>query len=141
MGVSSSKPSVQRQHFYNMPLHEARKALSAHLSKDLRVKLGIRAFPLRKGDTVTVMRGSFKGKNGKIKELNYSKCEVMMEGMTRKKLSGKEVAVPMQASNLMITELELTDKKRVESLERKGKGKHTQAEAKNETHKKGKGDQ
>ncbi|MDO8427599.1 MAG: 50S ribosomal protein L24 [Candidatus Diapherotrites archaeon] len=124
--IQSGKPSSQRKFFYSKPLHLAKKNLSSHLSKELREKFGVRAFTLHKGDTVEIMRGSFKGKKGKVHTVNYSQKNVIVEGIVRKKVSGQEVAVPLQASNLRLMELELTDKKRIESLERKGKHKKTE---------------
>ena len=121
--IASSKPSSQRGFFYNKPLHLARKDLSSHVSKELHEKLGIRAFTLRKGDTVQIVRGSFKGKKGKIQKVNYIQRTVQVEGIVRKKVSGQEVLVPLKASNLVIEEMDLTDKKRIESLDRKGKSK------------------
>jgi len=47
-------------------LHQLKRNVMAHLSKDLRQKYNLRSAPIRKGDTVKVMRGSAKGMTGKI---------------------------------------------------------------------------
>lgn len=92
----------------------ARKELSGHLSKELRKEVGRRSLELRKGDTVKVMRGDKArvGKQGKVIGFRTSKRQVLIEGITRKKMSGKEVAVPFRASNLMIVAIEEKDQRR-----------------------------
>ena len=112
----SSRPAKQRKWRFNAPSHSRRILLSAHLSKDLRKKHGRRAFPLRKGDDVKVMIGKFKGKSGKILEINTYKLKVFVDGMQNTKKDGSKYSVPMDPSNLMITTLALEDKKRVQAI-------------------------
>ena len=56
----------KRKYLANAPLHLRHKFLSANLNKKLRGKYGTRNVPLRKGDTVKIMNGEFKGKEGKV---------------------------------------------------------------------------
>ncbi|OGI15372.1 50S ribosomal protein L24 [Candidatus Micrarchaeota archaeon RBG_16_49_10] len=116
---SSKQPRKQRKYRYNAPFHAKRNLLSAHLSKDLRKKYGKRSFPVRKGDEVEIMRGDFKKKKGKISRVNIKTAKVYVDGVTIKKVEGTEVAVPLDPSNLRVTDLELKDKRRVEALNRK----------------------
>ncbi len=116
---SSKQPRKQRKYLYNMPLHLKRKMLSTLLSKELRKKLEKRNLPLRKDDTVLIMRGKFKGKRGKVEKVNLKKIKVYVEGVNRVKIDGSKVYYPLHPSNLMITELNLDDKKRKAKLERK----------------------
>jgi len=116
---ASKQKRKQRKYRANAPLHIKHKFLSAHLSKELRGKYKRRAFPLRKGDTVKIMRGKFKGKESKISSVNTKKAIVYLEGIQRTKKDGTKVNIPFQPSNLMITSLNLEDKKRIEALERK----------------------
>ena len=118
---SSTKPRKQRKWRFMAPLHLRGAMLSAHLSKDLRKKHGRRAFPLRKGDEVKVMIGSFKGKTGKILEVNTTKAKAYLENVQRTKKDGKKVFVPIDPSNLMITSLNLDDKKRIKALSKEAK--------------------
>ena len=104
---------------YNAPLHLKRKMLSCLLSKELRKKLGKRNLPVRKDDVILIMRGKFKGKKGKIEKVNLRKLKIYVEGINRVKLDGSKVYYPLHPSNLMITELNLNDKKRKAKLERK----------------------
>lgn len=61
----SKQPRKQRKARYNAPLHIRHKFMSAALSDELRDKYGKRSFPLRKGDTVRVVRETIKVKKVK----------------------------------------------------------------------------
>jgi len=122
--VSSVQPRKQRKYRYNAPLHIKRKFLSAHLSKELRKKYGKRSVPVRKGDEVKIMKGQFKGMKGTVTKVDLKKCKVYLEEIKVKKVDGSEVHRPIHPSNLMITKLNLDDKRRVAVLERSG-GKET----------------
>lgn len=115
---SSTKSRKQRKYVYHAPLHVRHKFVSAHLSKDLREKYKKRSFPVRKGDEVQVMRGKFKKKTGKISRVDLNKIRVYIDGMTRKKVEGTEIQVPIHPSNLKIINLNLEDKKRINALTR-----------------------
>ena len=113
---ASKRPSKQRKWRYNAPRHLRSAMLSAHLSKDLRKRYGRRGVPLRRGDEVKIVRGGFKKKTGKILELNADKAKVFIGGIQRTKKDGTKVNVPIDPSNLMITSLDLEDKKRMISI-------------------------
>ncbi len=114
----SKKPSKQRKRFFNAPLHKRGKIMSVHLSPELREKYGIRALPIRKGDKVRVMRGDAKGMEGKVVRVDRKKYRVYIEGITRTNQRGDEVLIPIHYSNLMITDLDLSDKWRKRKLEK-----------------------
>ncbi len=117
----TKKPRKQRKALREAPLHKKQKLLASHLSKELRKKYKKRNMPVRKGDEVKILRGTYRGQAGKIARVNLKKLKVYMEKIKRKKVSGEEVAVPFRPSNLMITSLNLDDKKRQKILERKEK--------------------
>jgi len=116
---ASKQKRKQIKYRFNVSLHIRKKMISAHLSKELRKKYSRRNFPLRKGDLVKVMRGSFKGKTGKINIVDLKKLKVSVEGLQRQKKDGTKINIFLDPSNLQIIELNLTDKKRIKSLERK----------------------
>jgi large subunit ribosomal protein L24 len=116
----SKKPRKQRKFLFKAPLHLRRKILAAHLSKELREKYKRRSLPVRIGDEVEIMRGEFKKKRGKIAKVDLKKYRVYIEGITRKTSTGTERLVPIHPSNLRIVNLNLTDKRRIKILERKG---------------------
>ncbi len=113
---SSKQPRKQRKYAANAPLHLKRKLLSVNLSKELRKKYDKRNLVLRKGDTVKVMRGKFKGKQGKITEVKIKMEKIFMEKIQIKKRDGSSVNVPMKASNLQIIELNTEDRKRMKKF-------------------------
>ena len=116
--MKSIKPGKQRKELFNAPLHKKRKEASAHLEEKLLLKYDKRAVPVIKGDTVRVMRGSYKGHEDKIAGVNIKKRHVEIEGLTITKADGKKIAKPIHPSNLLITKLNLTDKWRRYKLER-----------------------
>lgn len=116
--TKSKKPSKQRKAVYLAPLHKRRKLMSAPLSPELREKYNRRSLPVRSGDVVRIMRGDFKGKEGKVVEVDYSKLRIHVEGITRTKASGQTVYVPIHPSKVMIVKLDLSDPRREEMLKR-----------------------
>jgi large subunit ribosomal protein L24 len=123
--IGSRQPRKQRKYLANAPLHIRHKLLSVHLSKELRKKYGKRNFPVRKGDAVKVFNGEYKKKTGKIAEVNMGKLKVLIDGIYKSKKDGTKIKVYFQPSNLMIQELNLDDKKRLEALNRKSSLKKT----------------
>ena len=90
--------------------------LSANLSKDLRKTHGRRNITLRKGDLVKIMRGKFKGKQGKITEVKTKLSKVYVEGIQVKKQDGSKANISLKPSNLQIIELNTSDKKRLKRI-------------------------
>jgi large subunit ribosomal protein L24 len=109
----SSQPRKQRKYAAKAPLHIRRKFLGANLSKDLRKKHGRRSIEIRKGDTVRIMRGKFRKKQGKVTEINARRARIGIEGIQAKKQDGSKVSVGLKPSNLQIVELNMEDKMRM----------------------------
>jgi large subunit ribosomal protein L24 len=114
----SAKPRKQRKIMFNAPLHKKRKFIGAHLEENLLLKYDKRAVPVVKGDTVRVMRGSFRGHEDKIVRVDVKKRCIEIEGITMSKADGNKIAKPIHSSNVVITKLNLTDKWRRRNLER-----------------------
>ncbi|HDH06875.1 MAG TPA: 50S ribosomal protein L24 [Thermoproteales archaeon] len=117
--TKSKKPKKQRKALFRAPLHKRRKIMSAPLAPELRAKYGRRSFPIRKGDTVLIMRGDYAGYEGKVIKVDLKKYRIHVEGVTRRKTDGTIVYVPIHPSKVMITRLDLSDSRRREALERK----------------------
>ena len=113
---ASEQVRKQRKYRANAPLHIQSKMLGSHLSKELRKKHETRAIGIRKGDEVKVLRGNFKGKTGKIGIVDIKKQRVTIDGLQNKKKDGTKINVYFNASNLMITNLNLEDKKRLKRI-------------------------
>jgi large subunit ribosomal protein L26e len=78
--------------------------------------------PIRKDDEVTVTRGMYKQREGKVITVFRKKFVVHIERLTRDKVNGQQVPVGIPSSNLVITKLKM-DKDRKAKLEAKSKGK------------------
>jgi len=117
----SKQPRKQRKYQYNAPQHIRGDFLNAHLSKDLAKKQGIRRLRIRVGDKVKILRGNFKGKENKVEMINIKTSKVMISGIEISKKDGSKSRPMIHASNLMITELNLDDKKRLENFKKEKK--------------------
>lgn len=124
----SAKPSKQRKMLYQAPYHLRGKILSAHLSEELRKTYRARSLPVRVGDTVRVLRGDYKGVEGKVMRVDRKKYRIFIEGITREKADGTTILVPIHPSKVEITRLNLDDKLRKRILERRGLIKETAKE-------------
>jgi large subunit ribosomal protein L24 len=118
---SSRDISKQRKYRYNAPLHIKQKIVSANLSEQLRQQYNIRSLPLRKGDVVMIMRGEHKKKKGKIEKIDLKRLRIYIENINQIKQDGRKIPLPLDHSNVQIIELNVDDKKRINSIERKKK--------------------
>ena len=107
-----SQPRKQRRFLYRAPLHIRQKMMAAPLSKELRKELGFRSLPVRKGDTVRILRGKFRGHEGKVIKVSLSKMRIYVEGATLKRSDGREVPYPIHPSKVMIIEVDRSDERR-----------------------------
>jgi len=132
----SSKARKQRKYSFEAPQHLRQKMLSCHLSKDLRKKYSRRSFPVKKGDTVIVLAGENRKKTGKISFVNLKNFRVAIDGIQLTKKDGSKVNILFSPSNLMITEINLDDKKRLDSVKKEsGQDKSENKEIKGENKK------
>lgn len=120
MKATPRKPSTVRRRWFNAPLHRRRKYLSAPLSPELRAEYGIRSLPVRKGDTVVVLKGDWKMKEGKVTRVDTKRMRIYIEGLTRERMDGSTVPIPIRPWNVMITKPDLSDPWRKRILERRG---------------------
>jgi large subunit ribosomal protein L24 len=109
----STQPRKQRKSRFQAPLHIRHKFIGAILSTELREKHKIKSIPVRAGDTVKIMRGDHRGKEGKVAVVNLTSMTITVDGVSVTKSDGTEVSRPVQPSNVMITKLETKDEKRL----------------------------
>lgn len=64
--------------------------MSCHLNKELKTKYDVRSIPVRKGDVVKVMRGTHKGREGKIQTVYRKRWAIHIEKLTKEKANGKD---------------------------------------------------
>merc|ERR1712144_59090 len=132
-GGSSSPRKARKAHF-TAPSSVRRKIMSAHLNKELSNKHHVKSMPIRKDDEVIVVRGSHRGREGKVIQVYRKKYVIHIERVTREKSNGSTVNVGIHPSNVSITKLKL-DKDRRAILDRKdttkdlqkGKGKYSES--------------
>ena len=101
------KPDIERKRYFSAKMHQKKKNMDVHLSKELRgrMKRKKRAIGVRKGDKVKIMRGQHSGKEAKVVKVSVADRLVFLEGFTRKTARGKELSIPFQPSNLMLISL------------------------------------
>ncbi len=116
---ATKNPRKQRKKLFTAPAHLRHKLMAAPLSPELLAQRGIKALPVRKGDTVRVLRGDHKGFEGKVSRIDLKHYRVFLEGLTREKVDGSTVFVALHPSKVMIKNLNLDDKVRKAVLERK----------------------
>src|SRR3989338_7336269 len=114
---SSTQPRKQRKYRHNAPLHHRQKFVHVHLSQPLRQKYGLRSIQIRKDDKVKIVRGEFSKKEGKVTRVDLQQARLYIAGVERVKKDGATVQVSVDPSNVILVELELTDKYRIQKLE------------------------
>ncbi|KAJ1762586.1 60S ribosomal protein L26A [Coemansia sp. RSA 2523] len=124
--VSSSRRKSRKAHF-SAPSHLRRKLMSASLSKDLRKKHEVRSIPVRTGDEVVVVRGQYKGREGKVSAVYRKKWVINIERLVREKVNGATVPIPVHPSNVSVTALKMT-KDREAILDRKASARKERVE-------------
>ncbi len=109
-------------------MHVRQHFVHSHLDKALRAKLGIKksSVQISKGDTVKVMAGSKKGTTGKVTRVSLRTGRISIDSLVKKNAKGKEFNVPISASNVYITDLNLTDKMRAAKLKSRSRRNRSQ---------------
>jgi large subunit ribosomal protein L24 len=114
------KPTKMRNKMiYQATFQTRSKQLGSALSKDLRKKYGKRSVRAIEGDSVTILRGEFKGVEGKISKVSTEKSSVAIEGVKKEKTKGDKFDVYIHTSNLIVTSLSTDDRWRISKLEGK----------------------
>lgn len=114
------KPTKMRNKMIYQATYKTRsKQLGSALSKDLQKKYGKRSVRVVEGDNVTILRGEFKGVDGKVSEISTEKNSVAIEGVKKEKTKGDKFDVYIHTSNLVVTSLNTDDKWRIAKLEGK----------------------
>ncbi len=129
-------PGKQRKKLFNAPAHIRHKLMSAPLSHELTASKGAKTLPVRKGDTILIKRGDNKGFEGKVSRVDLKAFRIYVEGLTREKVDGTNIFLPIHPSKVEIRNLNLDDKWRKNILERKkvtSKARETKSEASKES--------
>jgi len=114
------KPTKMRNSLiYRATFHTRSKQLGSQLSDELRKKYGKKSIRVVEGDSIKIVRGEFKGVDGKISKVSTKKSSVAIEGVKKEKTKGDKFDVYIHTSNLVVTGLNTEDKWRIAKLENK----------------------
>jgi len=114
------KPTKMRNKMiYRATYQTKSKQLGSALSKDLHKKYGKRSVRVIEGDGIRIVRGEFKGVDGKISKVSTQKSSVSIEGIKKEKTKGDKFDIYIHTSNLVVTSLNTGDKWRMAKLEGK----------------------
>jgi len=113
----SRQPHKQRTEQREAPLHERHKQVRAPLSTDLREEYGRRNVRVNTGDTVEVLRGDDAGGTGEVTDVDLQDATIAVEDVTVEKGDGEEIPRRLDASNVVVTDLDLDDDRRAERIE------------------------
>jgi len=126
-------PRKQRKIHFNAPAHLRHKRMAAPLSRELSASRGAKTLAVRKGDTVRIQRGDHKGFEGKVSRVDLKEYRIYLEGLTREKVDGTNIFLPIHPSKVEIRNLNLDDnwrknvilprKKEIEKPEKEEKAK------------------
>jgi large subunit ribosomal protein L24 len=109
-------PGKQRKMLFNAPAHLRHKQMGAPLSSELTASNGAKTLPVRRGDTVRILRGDNKGFEGKVSRVDMKAYRIYMEGLTREKVDGTNIFIAVHPSKVQIRKLNLDDKYRKETI-------------------------
>jgi len=112
------KPTkIRNQQIYRATFATRSKQVSGSLSKELRKKYGKRSIRINIDDTVRIIRGEYKGVDGKVTKISTEKNGVAIEGIKKEKLKGEKIDVYIPSSNILIIGLNTDDHWRKSKLE------------------------
>ena len=110
---------MRNRMLFQATLQTRSKQMGSALSKDLQKKYGKKSVRIIEGDSVTILRGEFKGVDGKISKISTQKSSVAIDGVKKEKTKGDKFDVYIHTSNLVITSLNSSDKWRMAKLQGK----------------------
>jgi len=114
------KPTKMRNRLIYRASHVVKsKQVSSHLSKELKKKFSKNSIRIVEGDSVKIVRGEFKGVDGKVSKISIQKNSLSIEGVKKEKTKGEKFDVYIHSSNVIVTGLNSDDKWRSAKLEGK----------------------
>src|SRR5919198_4984379 len=108
--------------------HDRDKMLGAVLDDSLRRQYNRKSLRVIKGDSVRVIRGEYKGVEGKVDKVDTEHATFHIEGIQKEKIRGGKVKVPIHSSKVMVITLNLEDKYRSNKLQGRSKTESVSSE-------------
>lgn len=109
MSTLSTQPRRQRKAVFTADLFERHRRMAVPLSRELRARYGRRQMPVRKGDTVRIMTGSYVGREERVAKVSLRDYCVTLDNVTGKTADAKLKPLPIRTSHLLLTRLNLSD--------------------------------
>ena len=109
MSIQSRQPRRQRKAMYTADTFERRRRMGVPLSRELRTRYGRRSLPVRKGDTVRILSGSYIGREERVAKIDRRGYSVTLDNVTGKTADQKLKPLPIRTSHLLLTRLNLSD--------------------------------
>ncbi len=106
----------QRKALYTASNQERRRRMTVPLSRELKGRFHRRAVPVRKGDTVRILGGSYVGREERVAKVNRRTFSVTLDNVTSKTGESKQTALPIRTGHLVIVRLNLADPYRRRTL-------------------------
>ena len=116
MALSPHSPRRQRRARYTADSFERRIRMTVPLSRELRARFHRRSLPVRKGDTVRVLSGSFAGREERVARVDRRGYTVTLDNVTLKTADEKMKPLSLNVGHLVITRLNLSDPWRRRSM-------------------------
>lgn len=109
MKTISHKPTKQRNLMLKAANHEVHRFFTVPLSVGLQEEWGIQRLPLRRKDSVKVVKGEFKGIEGKVLDVDKRNRRITIEECTFEKKNGQTGYIPISVTKVVLTKF--ADKK------------------------------
>ena len=113
----SSRRRVQRKKQLGATSSVKRKLMSCNLTKALRTEHKIRSLPIKRGDTVKILKGKAKGREGKVVQVYRKRNVIYVDKCQREKNNGQTVFLPIRPCYCVITS-PILNKDRTETIKR-----------------------
>lgn len=128
--TQSKQPRKQRKSHFKADYHLRNRKMTALLSHALREKYGIKRLPVHRDDKVIVYKNVSKDAEikGKVIRVLPQRYAVHIEGHSKEKADGTIVSFPVHPSNIVITSLNLRDKRRRAIIQRRSNKEITEEE-------------
>jgi len=83
--------------------------MAVPLSRELRTRFHRRSIPVRKGDTVRILSGSYVGSEERVARVDRRSYTVILNNITLKTGEQKQKPLPIRTAHLLLTKLNLSD--------------------------------
>lgn len=99
----------QRKALYESSTQERRRRMTVPLSRELKSRFHRRSLPIRKGDTVRILGGSYVGREERVAKVNRRSFSVTLDNVTSKTGESKQTPLPIRTGHLVLIRLNLAD--------------------------------